>query len=180
MSILLLYLSISWSLKSCILAQLNSMTGEKVFFPIVSKIVVFLWSLFGAVKRVLTVTIFFAPSLGLFSILFHWLAEQIPYQARMDYYKVSSIKPEDKIYLGGMNKEVYWNELDRWDYTTQDPTPPNYSLYTGLSLQGTLFAFFGLHIFHMSAILIVKILYARNFRNTNNMIYKFIHIEVKK
>ena len=136
----ILALSIAISLKSCILAQLSSMMGEKVFFPFTSKIIAFLWSFFGALKRVLSVTMFFAPSLGLFSTLYHWLAEQIPYQARLNYNKFSTIKPDDKIYLRGMNKEVYWSELDRWDYSTPEPTPPNYSLYTGLSLQGTLFA----------------------------------------
>ena len=172
----ILALSIGWSLKSCILAQLTSMMREKVLFPITSMIIVFLWSLFGALKRILTVTIFFAPSLGLFSLLHHWHAEQIPYQSRLNYNKISTIKPDVKIYLRGMNQEVYWNRLDRWDYSTPQPTPPNYSLYTELSLQGTLFAFISIIICHTAAIYLVKIYTSRNFKNCKNWTNKLIHV----
>ena len=53
------------------------------------------------------------------------------------------------MYLWGMKKDVSWSELDRWNYSTFEPTPSNYTLYTGLSLQETLLAFFTYYYAHI-------------------------------
>ena len=172
----ILVLSIAWSLKTCILAQLNSLKREKVFFPIFSKLLVLLWSTVSSLKRILSVTVFFAPSLGLGSLLFHWLAEQIPFQARLNYHKMKKVSDLDQIYLRGLNKPLLWKQYDRWSYTTDEPTAPNYSIYTGMTLQQTLFAFFGLTILQMICILIIKLFTARNFCNCKDKTIKFIHV----
>ena len=66
--------------------------------------------------------------------------------------------------------------MDRWDYTKDEPEPPNYSIYTGLTLQQALFAFCGLSILQMIAIFVVKIFLARNFKNGNYKTNKIIHV----
>ncbi len=71
-----LALSVSWSLRTCMALHLKSIAAEKGFI----KITVFLWGGFATLRRVLTIVAYFIPSLGLFSILYHWRAEKTPYR----------------------------------------------------------------------------------------------------
>lgn len=121
----LIILSTIWSLKSCFYVQLKSMVVEKTFFPIKAKIVALLWALFATCRRILAVVVFFAPSMGLFNISAHYFAEQLPMSARISYSKVHQIFPNDKIYLKGLQNEVSWSEIDRWNYENPgEPKPP--------------------------------------------------------
>ena len=104
-----LALFVSWSLRTCVFLHLKSVATEKGFIQTTSKIAVFLWGLFAVMRRVLTLVAFFIPSLGLFSILYHWQAELIPFRVRLEY--ASSVTVEDLIKLRGMNESIYWSFL---------------------------------------------------------------------
>ena len=54
---------------------------------------------------------------------------------RLNHAKRFGINPEDRIKLRGLQSDILWHELDRWDYSNvADPTAPDYTIYTGLSL----------------------------------------------
>ena len=119
----------------------------------------------------------FIPSMGLFSILHHIEYEQIPFQMRLEYAKRFPISPTDKIVLHGLNATVYWSELDRWDYSDPiNPTPPTYSLYTGLSLKNTFIAFLILSAVQILTLLGVKLLTSEEFRRKGDLVNKMIHL----
>ena len=116
----------------------------------------------------MAIIVFFLPSLGLFSILNHWRAEQIPFEIRVKNYHIDVMRPTDIIALNDMTRNITWSSIDRWnyDFTGVDkphpqPQPPPYSLYTGLSLGHTFVAFLTLMILHLFAITVVKIITAK-------------------
>ena len=119
----------------------------------------------------------FIPSLGLFSILYHSKAEQIPFYIWNRYNRSQT----DKIVLYGLKETVLWGELDRWDYLTNsthpdDGTPPHYSEYTGLSLQWTFILLFILSGAQLLSTLIVKILTSKNFSKKEHFFTKLLHL----
>ena len=147
------------SFKTCVLLQKNAIKTEKVFFPFTSQFVIMLWSTVAAGRRIMAIVVFFLPSLGLFSILNHWKAEQLPFYIRMNALKYKYLNPSDIIALNNMTRNVNWNSIDRWDYTDHDkPQPPPYTFYTGLSLGHTFTAFLIMMVLHFFAITVVKII----------------------
>ena len=77
-----LTLSVIWSMKTCVDLHLMAIKVHKGFFPITSKLIVWTWGLFGTLRRVLSMVIYFVPFLGLSNVLYHWKAEQIPFKIR--------------------------------------------------------------------------------------------------
>ena len=73
-------LSVILSLKTSILLHVKIVGMEKGFFGFKAKAATFLWGLVASVRRVVGIVIFFSPSLGLLDLLWHWHAEQFPYQ----------------------------------------------------------------------------------------------------
>ena len=173
-----LCISIAWSLTSIVRAHTNLVSLEKGFCKMTSKIFIFIWGTFAALRRVLSIIALFIPSMGLFSILHHWRWEQLPYRIRQDYVnKGFNILPDDKVALYGLNETIYWSDLDRWTYSA-DPnksSPPHYSIYTLLSLKGTLCASAILLILHIITLIIVKMATSPDFRRRGNYVDKIIH-----
>ena len=167
-------LSIALSMKSAISLHVKSVKTKKQYFPTTSKILVALWGLFATLRRILGIVVFFIPSMGLCHLLNHVKFEQVAFKIRLDYAK--TIDVEDKIALYGLNETIYWTELDRWDYSNPDkPSPPDYSIYTGLNLKGTFVAFFGLMALQFIAIICVKMGTSKSFRAKSDIFNKFLH-----
>ena len=163
----LIILSVVWSLKTLILMHVKSLSLEKVYFSFKVKVVAFFWGLVSCVKRVLVIVSFFVPSLGLLDLLWHWHAEQYPFQVRLNLAKRSNMTPSQdaKIELYNMTEEVAWSDLDRWSYENpQDPEAPHYTLYTGLTAKWTLASFFIILFLHLVAVLLVKMNTSDEFR----------------
>ena len=76
-------LSVFLGLKTSILIHVKIFSLKKGFFGFKAKTATFLWGLVASVRRVLGIVIFFSPSLGLLDLLWHWHAEQLPYQVRV-------------------------------------------------------------------------------------------------
>ena len=132
-------LSSAWTFKTCFTLQLKTIITEKQFVPMTSKCFILLYGIFSSLRRILSIICFFTPSLGLFSILYHFKAEQKPFEIWKKYGKTQ----EDKIALKGLEHFIPWKKLDRWDYSLgAQGTPPHYSLYTGTSLRTTFYLFF--------------------------------------
>ena len=106
-----LAISIAITLKSCITLHLKAVRTEKQFVPVTSTFLILLWGIFSSLRRIISMVCFFIPSLGLFNILYHWKAEMKPFAFWQKYNKT------DKIVLYGLNEQVQWGELDRWDYS---------------------------------------------------------------
>ena len=119
----------------------------------------------------------FIPSMGLFSILHHSRAEQIPFKIRLEYAKKFTIKQDDKLTLFGLNQTIFWPELDRWDYTDSlNPSPPHYNNYTLWSLKQTFIMLFLLTFVQFIAIFVLKTLNSVDFREELQWTNKFIHV----
>ena len=148
----ILAVSVTWSIFSTINTHTNLTILEKGFCPTTSKLVVLAWATFATLRRILSLVVYFIPSLGLCSLLYHLKWEQVPYEI------AGSISPGEPIRLFGLNKTVLWSQLDRWNYTDPEaPTPPSYTAYTLLTLQETFIALMMLAILQFIAILVVKI-----------------------
>ena len=133
-------ISIALSMKTSLSLHMKSVKAEKGFLPFSSRIFVAFWALFGTLRRIVGIMVFFLPAMGLFNILHHIRFERVAFKIRLDY--ATTISAEDKIALYGLNETIFWTELDRWNYTDpNNPTPPDYSLYTGLTLKETFVAF---------------------------------------
>ena len=159
----ILYLSITWSLMSCVRMHTKLITLEKGFCQISTKFFIFVWGTFATLRRILSIIAMFVPSMGLFSILHHCGWEQFPFKARLEYAKRGFLTLEDKIGLYGLNETIYWTELDRWNYSDpQHPQPPSYSLYTLMSLKETFIAGATLLVVHFITLLVVKVILRKN------------------
>ena len=125
----------------------------------------------------MAIIVFFLPSLGLFSILNHWKAEQLPFFIRVQAAKYNYTTPSDIIALNNMTRNVSWTSIDRWDFTGQSkPHPPPYSLYTGLSLGQTFKAFLIVMALQLISITVVKIITART-KKKENWFNFMVHIQ---
>ena len=172
-----LTLSVVWSLKSCIMSHMKTLKTAKGFFPFTTTFFVLFWGSFATLRRVLAVVSFFIPSFGLFSILYHWQAEKIPFKMRLDYARKFGVGPGDKIGLFGLNETVYWSELDRWTYEDAlNPQAPHYKLYTGLSLKMSFVAFFVISTVQFFCMWFVKNKTSEEFRNGGSYFDKFTHV----
>ena len=172
-----LVLSITWSILSCVRTHTKIVSLDKGCCGITSKIVIFIWGSFATLRRVLSLIILFVPSMGLFSILHFWRTEQVPFKVRKEYAKRFTIRPDDKIALYGLNETLFWNKLDRWDYSNpENPTPPPYSEYTLLSLKDTFLAALILFFIQFLLILTVKILTSADFKKSGHYTKKAIHV----
>ena len=74
-----LIISILWSIKTSFSQHLKHVSIAKPHLQITSKVLVYIMAALAASKRILVMVMFFVPGLGLFSILHHWQAEQIPF-----------------------------------------------------------------------------------------------------
>ena len=80
----ILTLSVIWSMKTCVNLHLKAIKVHKGVFRMTTKLVVWTWGLFGTLRRMLSMVIYFVPFLGLNNVLYHWRAEQIPFGRRCE------------------------------------------------------------------------------------------------
>ena len=176
----LIILSVILSLKTLILMHVKSLRLEKGYFGLKATVISFLWGLVSSIKRIVGMVAFFVPSLGLLDILWHWHAEQYPFQVRLDLVARSNMTPSQdaNIELYNMTEEVRWSDLDRWSYENpQDPGAPEYTLYTGLTAKWTLATFFLLLSFHLMAVFLVKMYTSVEFWMGKGTVFqKSVHI----
>ena len=170
--IIILAISIALSLKSCFTLNHKVIKTEKTFVPGKAAIMINLWGLFSSLRRILSMVVFFIPSLGLFDILYHYRLEQLPFSIWQRYGKTQ----QDKLALYGLEETVLWGDIDRWDYSV-DPEgiPPNYTHYTGVSLGTTFFLFFALTGTQLLVIFFVKIFTSPTFSKRDHYLNKFLH-----
>ena len=184
-SISYLIISILWSIKTSFSEHLKHVSIAKPHLGIKSKVMVYIMAALAASKRILVLVMFFVPGLGLFSILHHWQAEQIPFDVSYfnEYWErypgmLNKTDDGELMYLG-KSGPVAWSLIDRSNYSdldplTQRPQPPDYDLYTGLSLHHYFLLFVLLYVLQTVAVFITKFIVVKEFRKIN-MIKQFAH-----
>ena len=151
----------------------RTLATQKIFFPIDSTLVAILWGLVASLRRILAIIGFFGPFLGLFNILFHWVAEQYPFTMRKKYHPL----PFDNITLFNMTEKLKWRDYDRASYELPlDPAPAPYTLYTGFDLQHSVALFLVFMTFNMAAMGLVKHFTSEEFSRDCNWYNKIVHI----
>ena len=156
-------------------------------FPFTSRLAASLYSLCGLITRVVAMLMYFTVPLGLFSLLRHWQAEQVPWSQ----YTLDFVTPQGLLFLGD-NEPIVWNEVDRWlkngtlffvDYELKRilPNPdyfiqaPDVTLYIGLNWLPYLFIFFGHVVIHTIVIFAAKCKLSQVFKCCFNLLDKVIH-----
>ena len=151
----------------------KTLKTQKTFFGFKSSIAVILWGFVAIIKRIISIIGFFTPSLGLFNILYHHLAEQYPYTIRKKYHPL----PIDDINIFNMTEKIRWSVLDRSRYELpEDPAPPSYRMYTGFDLKYTLAIFFLIMAFQCLSMFLVKYFTSKEFQQKGSMYNKLMHI----
>ena len=151
----------------------KTLKTQKTFFGFKSSISAILWGLVATLRRVLAIVGFFTPSLGLFNILYHWLAEQYTFSVRTKYHPL----PTDNMQLFNQTESIRWFTYDRSRYEVpEDPSPPSYSAYTGFELKYYAFLFVILTIFHCLAMALVKYFTSEEFKTNGSTFNKLIHV----
>ena len=168
--------SLVLGLKSCMKLHVSAITKEKTFLPFKANVVCHCWAAMATAKRVISLVSFFIPSMGLCSILYHWMAEQIKFDFKAQAIERMSIKPNDPIDLYNTTRRVLWPEIDRFDYTDpSSPIPPDYTFYTGINLMESTILFGVLMICHFLITLIVKAFTVDTFKK-KGIFNMFVHI----
>ena len=135
--------------------------------------------------RILTIVLFFTPSLGLFDLLRHWQAEQTKWHPDLIQHFVDT---DGNIQFGN-SSPIPWDLIDRWTKNISEAPaalqieseynyvsvanknyylePPHYSLYTGLTLKETFYMFMGSSLIHIIIIFIIKWKFSFAFKGIN-------------
>lgn len=171
---LILGFSIAWSLRTSISLHIKAIKRQKVFFGFKQSFFVGLWAVFATSRRVLSIVVFFLPSLGLMDILHHHQSEQYTFSIKMQY---NLIHPKDQVHLFNLTERLLWSELDRWNYyeDPEEPIAPSYTLYTGFNLKWSLILFFFLMFFQFAAIFYSKYGTSKEFKE-DRLYNKCIHV----
>ena len=159
--------SIAFSLNTCFNLHVKSVKVSKGFLLIKPYLTVFLWAMVSVVKRIMIMVIFFTPSLGLFNILHHWILEQTPFVFGK-LAKEGKLKAIDEMLYVYNKTPVPWSDIDRWDYTDpEDPTPPPYTLYTGLDPGLAFGLFWVLLLLNAITVFVIKVITVEKFYKFN-------------
>ena len=152
---------------SSVRTHIKCIKDEKVYLPFKSQAIVILWGFAATLKRIMAIVAVFIPCLGLFDLLSHWQAEQIPFAVRRQKAQDGTMKDNDRLELCNLNEVVYWNEVDRTDWTEpHTPVFPGYTSYTGLSLRETFLSFLALLGVQFLTVLILKFIFVKSIRET--------------
>ena len=176
------YLSFGYSFISCVRSHLVMLSAEREYFPFASKCTAGLCTLFGITKRIMAMILFFAPSLGLFDLLYHWSIEQTKWNPALIHVFVDA---EENIQFGDSH-QISWNLIDRWTKNTSvDPliedsngkltlanpeyylAPPPITVYTLFTLKEWFYIFCGMLFFNMVLIIIVKQKFSFDYSHLN-------------
>ena len=105
-------------------------------------------------------------SLGLMNVLRHSQADRIPFATDSNFVEQSPIWPKSKfIYFGDAPpSSIKWADITHVDYSNLDnPTPPPYSLYTGLTSKHSFIAFVSIWLLQIICIWIKNVCSSTSF-----------------
>ena len=177
--------SFAFSFLSCVGSHLTVLSVNREYFPLLySKMMAAIYTIIAITIRVLTIVLFFTPSLGLFDLLRHWQAEQTKWHPDLIQHFVDT---NGNIQFGN-SSPIPWNLIDRWTKNISEAPalqiesagyyvtvanknyylePPHYSLYTGFTLKHTFYLFICSSLIHLIIILVIKWKFSFAFKGIN-------------
>ena len=186
--------SITLSFYSCVSSHWKALNACREHFPIMSRMTSGFCCLCACVSRVMAIVLFISVPLGLFSFLRHLQGEQYPWHV----YVLDFVSPDGMMVLGD-NEHFEWASVDRWKKNgtlyltyengsvirdargdvTPNPnhlvSPPDYTLYAGMSLKYYLITFFVQLGIHVIVVFMAKYILSEAFRNGFNFFGKILH-----
>ena len=167
----LLQVSLGWSLISCVLAHVKGLSARRIHFPFMSKVMAMCYSMFAVTIRVLSFVMYFGPAFGLFSILQHFKAEQMPWHPdlKRNFVVNGSIQ-------FGNSTVLNWNDIDRWTYEDNNRIPPSVTLYTGFTLKTYFIIFWMLLLIQAMLVFFIKWNWSKKDFHQLNFLEKIIHV----
>ena len=121
-SITMLITSFLLSFLAGVRSHIDGISAHRLHFPFKCQVISMIYTTFALSSRALCMVMYFVPSLGLFSILKHWQAEQTPWDTDL----VKNLVVDNYIQFGDSKQKVFWKSIDRWN----NGMPPPYTLYT--------------------------------------------------
>ena len=147
----LILFSAALSLFSLTHGHVKHITTEKNnFLPMTGKLLQMAFAILSILARILSILLFFAPSLGLANLLMHWKMGQLTtYDKFKRFY-------EDLVFDVQNGEEIYFKDV--WIQT------PKYTSYTLWELETYYIIFLGLIPLHLALVFALKHLLAFGFR----------------
>ena len=143
--------SIIASIKTCVMSRYKLINVDKEgFFPSVGKLLIIFTSLMSILGRVMSMIMYFGPSLGLFGLMNHWKREQTRVRPKSEggpYEKGGN--------LTWHNITLLWDEVER-NESLQQLKPTSYSIYTGLSIKWLYVMFVVGMVIHVIIVYLLK------------------------
>ena len=136
-------------------------------FPMASKLIAVLCSMITIIKREVCLILYYAPPLGLFSLLRHLQAEQTKF-----HRTTLRLVDESGMVQFGDSPPILWSTIDRWD--TDLNKPPHYVLYTILTLKMYFIIYLCITSCQTLAIFILKKKLSKGFSKLN-FLSKLLH-----
>ena len=163
-----LIISILWSMRTCVSLHLKSVSVEKAFLPMMSKLILSIQAIIVSLKRVIIMVAFFCPFFGHLDILQHWKAEQKPLLSRDGVNYSSDIMHVNNVSLA-------WADINRANYSDpKHPIPPDYSVYTGINLGEAFLVFWLILALQTITIILGKYCTATDYKK-KTFFEKFLH-----
>ncbi len=134
-------------------------TLKNNFMPLKGKLLLFVNALIGLTTRISAVVIFFAPSMGFFSLLSHW--------------KLGSLNPSEEYKIYSMS---FVDQEDQTKHPKKWVIMENYTDLTLWSLETYFVTFIILIPIHFTVIFIIKLCVSINFESKSSMSMKLFHI----
>ena len=165
----LLRVSLGKSLISCVVAHVKGLSARRIHFPFMSKVLAMSYAMFACTMRVLSFVVFFAPTFGLFSILEHLKAEQMPWHPdiKNNFVKNGMIQ-------FGNSTFINWSDIDRWQIDENQPPPLTF--YTIFTLKEYFFIFWIILFIQTLLVFLVKFRWSREDFGQLNFLEKLIHV----
>jgi hypothetical protein len=151
----LILFSAALSLFSLTHGHVKHITAEKNnFLPITGKLLQMVFAILSILAKILSILLFFGPSLGLANLLMHWKMGQMTVAvAYPDKFKTFY---EDLVFDVQNGEEIYFKDV--WIQT------PKYTSYTLWELETYYIIFLGLIPLHLALVFALKHLLAFGFR----------------
>ena len=136
-------------------------------FPMVSKLIAVLCAMITIIKREVCLILYYAPPLGLFSLLRHLQAEQTKF-----HRTTLRLVDEFGMVQFGDSPPILWSTIDRWNTDLNEP--PHYSLYSVFTLKTYFIIFLCITSCQTLAIFILKKKLSQGFSKLN-LFSKLLH-----
>ena len=161
--------SILLSIFTYTIAQYQAIRSSHKYFPFISKLLIIMYCLTSLMARIISTITYFAPSLGLFNLLRHFQAEQVPFKVFNGNYEIV----DNDGYLINSSQQLKWNEVDTrvheyGNYLNSDTqTKIPLEKYMTFTLKQYFWSFIGLYLAQILMIFVAKWLFSIEFMKLN-------------